>query len=295
MSLDDFNDEAFIRELDNIFDFFNSPLIEMNHTAQKCKKLADEIKSTIPNLDKENIYRQFLEIQDSIKEEFSKKGDYQSKIADKLIGDFEKSKKEHRVDSENAFSTSGSYERTQQSISNYENVNRLEGAILREPKEPQPYEKEKEIRFVGISYVYASLVGGIFRFTLQEVYRWTRISNGEKINPDAITDMDVEQIRNYYKAKDDLLYFEGYEPIIRHAVAHSNFKYDKTTEKITYVNEKRVKQEDGSNPLKEFKLECDFIDVHERYEKIKSLYHLTIILKTIWRIETILAHITKRH
>ena len=85
--------------------------------------------------------------------------------------------------------------------------------------------------------------------------------------------MDVEQILDYYKTKEDLLYFEGYDSIIRNAVAHSNFKYDKTTKKMTYVNEKRVKQEDGSNPLKRSVSEYDFNDVYERYEKIKSLYH----------------------
>jgi len=295
MSVDAFPDETFIQWLDETVMFFNSPLIDMKQTASESEKLVSEIKSTLPNLDKNKILQQFKIIQDTIYVEFSKKGNYESKIAKKLITQFRKAKRNYPQEAENAFSTSGSYERINQRKNNYANVNTLEVSILREPKKLESDEKEKELKFVGLSYVYASMVGGIFRFTLQDVYRWEKVSNGENVDPEIVTDMDVEQIQNYYKTKNDLLYFEGYDPIVRHAVAHSNFEYDKAVKKITYVNEKRVLQSDGTNPLRRFVSTYSFEDLHEMYNKIKSLYHLNIILNRMLLIETALAQLTQRH
>jgi hypothetical protein len=295
MSIDAFSDEIFINWLEESTEFFNSPLIDMQQTGNECEKLVNEIKTTISNLDKNKIFQQFQTIQDTIEVEFSKKGSYEKKIIGKLLKQFQNAKKNHAVEAENAFSTSGSYERVNQRKNNYQNVNTFEIGLLREPKNLLSEDKEKEIKFVGLSYVYASMIGGIFRFTLQDVYRWEKVSEGQSVNPSVVTDMDVEQIQNYYKTKKDLSYFDGYDSIVRHAVAHSNFEYDKTTQKMTYINEKRVREPDGSNPLKRFVSTYSFDDLHEMYNKVKSLYHLNMILNRLLLIETALAMITNRH
>ncbi len=290
MSLDDFDDFVFFEWLGNSSKFFNSESIDMKSTALIVDNMISVIRSTLPHIDNNQLKLLHSNLQNTIEQEFSKKGLYENKILVRLLNDMRKSITNHRQETENSFQTSTRYERQNQRMHSAHNVKTLQYLILRNP----PVDTEQ--RFIGLSYAYANLVNGIFRFTIQDCYTWAKISNGDAVDPDTIAEMDVSDIYNYYNQKHDLLYFEGYDSIVRNAVAHSNFEYDPSTQKISYVNEGQLKPiATGITPTNRQTVEYSFQELIEKYEQLEVIYNAIMIINQILMIGTCLAKLTERH
>jgi len=290
LSLDDFDDEVFLKWLDNCTAFFRSNRIEMEATATVVDDMIILIKKTISSIDKEKLSQLFTTLQDTIEVEFSKKGEYENKIIVKLHNQLRISMKDHLTNMLNAFETSKRYERNSQRRISSHNLETLRYLVIREPQ------VDLEKTFIGMSYAYANLISGIFRFTLQDCYTWEKVSEGRVVDPDIIADMDVPDFQNYYKQKNDLLYFEGYDPIVRNSVAHSNFEYDPQSQEITYVNE----SEQGTSPVglettNRKTVTYSFEQMLENYHKIEKIYELIMITNQILMVNTCISKLVERH
>ncbi len=290
MSLDDFDDEVFLKWLDNCAAFFRSNRIKMEATATVVDDMISLIKKTISSIDKEKLSQLFTTLQDTIEVEFSKKGEYENKIIVKLHNQLRISMKDHLTNMLNAFETSKRYERNSQRRISSHNLETLRYLVIREPQ------VDLEKTFIGMSYAYANLISGIFRFTLQDCYTWEKVSEGRVVDPDIIADMDVPDFQNYYKQKNDLLYFEGYDPIVRNSVAHSNFEYDPQSQEITYVNE----GEQGTSPVglettNRKTVTYSFEQMLENYHKIEKIYELIMITNQILMVNTCISKLVERH
>lgn len=290
MSLDDLEDKVFLQWLENSTTFFRSPRIEMDATAKVVDEMIILIKGTISSIDGVKLNQLFITLQDTIEIEFSKKGEYENKIITKLHDQLRISMKNHVTNMRNAFETSKRLERnSQRRISNH-NLETLKHLVIREPQ------VNLEKTFIGMSYAYANLISGIFRFVLQDCYTWEKVSEGEIVDTDIIANMDVPDFYNYYKQKNDLLYFEGYDTIIRNSVAHSNFEYDSQSEEMTYVNESK----EGTSPAglttsNRKTVTYSFEQMLENYEKIEKIYELIMITNQILMVNDCISKLVERH
>lgn len=290
LSLDDFNDKLFFEWLDNCTAFFRSNRIEMEATATVVDDMIILIKKTISSINREKLSQLFTTLQDTIEVEFSKKGTYENKIIAKLHDMLRISMRNHLTNMLNAFETSKRYERNSQRRISSHNLETLKYLVIREPQ------VDLEKTFIGISYAYASLISGIFRFTLQDCYTWEKVSTGKIVDTDIVANMDVPDFYNYYKQKNDLLYFEGYDPIVRNSVAHSNFEYDPQSQEMTYVNE----SEQGTSPAglttsDRKTVTYSFEQMLENYHKIEKIYELIMITNQILMVNTCISELVKRH
>ena len=290
MTLDDFDDGVFLKWLEDCAAFFRSNRIEMKATANVVDNIIILIKKTISSIDREKLSKLFTTLQDTIEVEFSKKGEYENKIIARLHNQLRISMKNHLTNMLNAFETSKRYERnSQRRISNH-NLETLKYLVIREPQ------VDIEKTFIGMSYAYANLISGIFRFVLQDCYTWEKVSVGEIVDPEVIVDMDVPDFYNYYKQKNDLLYFEGYDPIVRNSVAHSNFEYDSQSQEMTYVNE----SEQGTSPVglttsNRKTVTYGFEQILENFHKIEKIYELIMITNQILMVNTCILKLVERH
>jgi len=276
MSLDDFGDDVFIEWLKDCAKLFRSQRLEMEATAIVVDKIIALIRNPISKIDQAGLQKLFTEYQNTMEVEFSKKGDYEKKIVIKLLDQSRKALTDYLPNTQNAFETSKRYERVKQRTNSNHNVETLRYLVLREPK------VDLEKRFIGLSYAYANLVNGVFRFSIQDCYTWGKISNGETVDPDVIADMEVGDIRNYYNQKNDLLYFEGYDSIVRNGVAHSNFEFDSKTQEITYVAEGgRVTSPTGAPSTNRQTVTYSFEQMVENYQKLEKIYELVLITNQV--------------
>lgn len=290
MSLDDFKDETFFEWLETCARFFRANRIEMEATATVVDNIINLVKTTIASIDRVNLRQLYTTFQDTIEVEFSKKGQYENKILVKLQDQYRNAIKNYSTNTQNAFETSKRYERHNQRRLSSHNVETLRYLVTREPK------VELEQRFIGLSYAYASFINGVFRFTIQDCYTWEKVSNGENVDPDVIADMEVADIHNYYKQKNDLLYFEGFDSVVRNAVAHSNFEFDSKTGEITYVAEgRRVTSPTGTPSTNRQTVTYSFDQMVENYQKLEKIYELIMITNQVLMVNTCLAKLTERH
>lgn len=288
MSLDDFKDEVFFEWLDNSVKFYNAQRIEMKATSKSVEEIITTLKQT--TLDANKLKQQFTNFQDTIDVEFSKKGDYEKRIVNKLQNQVRNCLKNHLDKVEDAFQTSSRYERQKQRMHSSHNVETLRFLVTREP----PVNLEQ--RFIGLSYAYANLVNGVFRFSIQDCYTWQKISECSTINPDTVSEMEVNDVKNYFKQKNDLLYFEGYDAVVRNAVAHSNFEFDPSTEKITYINERKERDANtGAWSKQRYTSTYSFEEMVENYTKLDRIYELIMCFNQMLMVSTCCSIISKRH
>ncbi len=297
MSIDQFDDDVFLKWLDQSVEFFKTSRIDLKATALEVTNIINVIKTTKPHIDKNKLQSFFSTLQDTIDVEFSKKGSYEEKILKKLQGQVRRSLKKHLLAMQKAFETSERYERVNQRMYNSHNVEILKHVVTRDPKIPvESDELEKEQQFVGLSYAYASLVNGVFRFTLQDCITWEKVSNGETADPKEIANMEIYSIYEYYKKKNDLLYFEGFNPIVRNAVAHSNFQYDSSTQIMSYVDETMKKDpKTGTEFASRRTASYDYAQMVENYHKIEKIYELIIVFNRLLLISTSCTKLCERH
>lgn len=290
MSIDDFGDEVFLEWLQDCAKLFRSQRLEMEATAVVVDEILELINRTMSKIDQDGLKKLFTKYQNTMEIEFSNKGDYEKKIVIKLLDQSRKALTNYLTNTQNAFETSKRYERVKQRMNSNHNVETLRYLVIRDPQ------VDLEKRFIGLSYAYANFVNGVFRFSIQDCYTWEKISNGDNVDPDDIADMEVADIHNYYNQKSDLLYFEGFDSVVRNAVAHSNFEFDPITGEITYVAEgRREISPTGTLTTNRQTVTYSFEQMVENYQKLEKIYELVLITNQVPKVSTCLAKLTERH
>jgi len=297
MSLDQFSDDDFLKWLEETVKFFRTSRLDMKGTALVVSNIIIAIKMTKPHIDNSQIQILFSSFQDNIDVEFSKKGAYEKKILKKLQGQVGICLGRYVQEMQNAFETSERYERVGQRMHSSHNVEILKHVVNREPKTPvESDELAQEQLFVGLSYAYASLVNGVFRFTLQDCITWEKVSNGETAEPREIANMEIHSIYEYFKQKNDLLYFEGFIPVVRNAVAHSNFQYDSSAQTMNYVDETIKKDPNtGVESVRRRTANFDYDQMVENYHKIEKIYDLIMIFNKVLLVSTCCSKLCERN
>jgi hypothetical protein len=148
------------------------------------------------------------------------------------------------------------------------------------------YTNEYE-RLLGLSFAYATAVEGVYKASIQDCYVWEKLGTGEKIEPKKVPNMKISDILDYYKrVGSDISIFEGYDSIVRNAVAHSTIEYNEQKRKMLY------KDNYGQNERIQ---EYAFEELFAMYDKLKDVFELTLLKNQILRINDVCDTFVKRY
>ena len=275
-SVRDLSDEILLGWFDNSHKLFKKMNLKLSSAYPLTMK--EEIKKTLPSLDASKFERWFRDLQDTIDVEFSKKGKHQEDVIKFLQGKVRRTLKTNLAESQKVFERSIRYERAQQRMYSWANLNTLRKITVKGSDNDQE-------KLVGISYAYAGLITGIYRFSLQDCYAWQRLASIEKIDSDKLSNMEVLDIHNYFKTQNlSLVCFDGLDITVRNAVGHSNFKFDKDKQKMIYIDEK-------SGKISEY----TFIEMVENYQKLETVYLAILCMNQLMAVSTCLTVLIKRY
>lgn len=290
------NDEKIIEFLEKSLIHFKDSRFDLNSCAVIVKHIVNLIRTGIMSnrIDSNGLFKMIQALQESIGIEFSKKGPYEKKVFEKLQENFEKCLFDYSKETMEMFHIR--YESLEKRMNLYQNVEDLTRLVLREPKSPGKREEEKKRRLIGLSYAYASLINSVFRYSLQDCYAWERLSTGKKIAIKDIERKEVNDIYNHYKQVNDLLYFEGYDITIKNSVERSNFYYELTNEKITFVDEYyALSDQTGKSEIMNNSTIQSLEEIAEKYEKIETVYKLVILFNQILIINSMCKVLSDRY
>ncbi|MEM2140482.1 hypothetical protein [Nitrososphaera sp.] len=131
-------------------------------------------------------------------------------------------------------------------------------------------------RLLGLSYSYAATVEGVYKRSVQDCYVWERLGTGALKNNtfSAIHEMDIPKVVDYFdRCFIEKSIFEGYDDIVRNAIAHSTIYFDENTNKMTY-KDKRSQRE----------VSYDFDGLQEKYQKLWDVYQMVLVKNQLLRI-----------
>ena len=293
MSVADLPDEQFFEYLDHAKKIF--AVFDMKLCSIITEEIKDIIQKTIPHIDKQKLESKFHDLQDTLEVEFSKKGEYQKKVIKHIQGKYRVTLKTNLNEMQNTFEVSSRYEKTSQRMHSWHAIELLRKITVKGSKdEPE----EDHMRLIGISYAYLGLVNGVYRFSLQDCYAWERLANGEAVDPETLKNLEVNDVLDYFKTQNKpLLYFEGLDSTVRNAVGHSNFQYDKVTQKMIYTDEIPREMDTATGILTNQKHESkySFDEMFENYLKLESVYYAIILLNEILMISAAGFTLTNRY
>jgi len=274
VSLEDLEPEVFQGWLDTSMSFFNSNRISLPGTATAVETIKLYVELSKGNIDNAKLNSLYSRFNQALAKEFSAKGEYEKKLFKKLRNHVNIAIQNNLQETYDFFNSSVRLEVGQQRRNSSHMVETLKLLVLREPT------PKLEDEFIGLSYAYASQISGVFRYALQDCYAWEKLANKKTIDPYKVSNMEVEDLFDYYNKKSDLLYFEGYDSIVRNSVAHSNFQYDTESEKITYINETKKEEpsKTGISGGTKETVEYSYEQLRQMYAKISSIYSLVMIV-----------------
>jgi hypothetical protein len=138
-----------------------------------------------------------------------------------------------------------------------------------------PYEK-----ILGLSFSYAHIVEGVFKRSVQDCYLIHELSEMKAVNVDEVQHWGVSQLRQEYeKNGKELTIFDGWDDIVRNAVAHARIRYDEKLEEMTFVD--RTKKGTRSSTY-------GFEKLQQKYNELFDVYCLVLIRNQIWRVSDII-------
>lgn len=144
--------------------------------------------------------------------------------------------------------------------------------------------KSEEEKLIGLSYSYANMVEGTYKSSVQECYMWEKLSRRETIITACIIKKDVGNVLDFYtQVKEDRTIFEGYDSVVRNAVAHSTMFYDKPSKKMKYVDKKSAREKIYS-----------FEELVLLYQKVRSVYELVLIRNLVLDVYDVSTHILSK-
>ena len=179
-----------------------------------------QIKTEIPKINSTTLNEKRENLLNTIKEEFSQHGkhskDVFTQLLDSVLKALEKNPEESNI------------------LQNNTHIDER----YRRGRQYQIYKKLREESLIEISIAYSQLVSGVYASALRDCYAWKILSLGKSVDANRLKQQGIRDIHNYFKDNSfPLHYFNGWDPTVRNAVAHSNFYYDDTTRKMTYVND----------------------------------------------------------
>lgn len=291
MSLDEFGPDVFLGWLKTTKQFFDSNRINLPGSAIAIDTILLYFQINQGKLDSAKLQQLYANFKQAIRNEFPLKGKYEKKIFNKLEKDVTNSLQHYLQQTNDFFNSSVRLEIGQQRRHSSHMVETLKSLVLREPR---PNEEDE---FIGLSYAYASQISGVFRYALQDCYAWEKISKNKPIDPNKVSYMEVEDLFDYYNSQGDLLYFEGYDVIVRNSIAHSNFQFDSETMKMTYINETK-KEEIGATGIimgTKKTVEYSYEQVRQMYANISSIYSLIMIMNQILMVGTCIHYLELKY
>jgi len=145
--------------------------------------------------------------------------------------------------------------------------------------------KSNEEKAVGISQIYLSIVDGLYRGAIRDCYIWILISHGQSVNPTSFTKSDVRTIHAGFVTNNfDRKYFEGWNSVVRNAVAHSTFHYDAKRNKIVY-----------EDLIANSSTELTISEVSDLCDKLYEVFLLVLIRNQISRVNDVCDVLSKRY
>lgn len=282
MNIKDLDDEKILEILEKSTIHFKNSRIDLNSSSLIIKHLVNLIRAGIiaKHIEAENISKMMITLQENVDTELSKKESYEEKVWKRIKINFEKALSEHTKEVFEIFQNR--YETLEKRIDLYQNVEELTRLVLREPKSPGKREDEKKRRLIGLSYAYVSLINSIFKYSLQDCYIWDRITTDKKINENDIARKEISDILNHYKQVNDLLFFDGYDLIIKNSVENSNFIFNVQNEKISFFDEHyEFSKQTGKPELVKNESVVSLEEIAEKYEKIESIFRIIMMLNQI--------------
>lgn len=280
MSVSSFSDEILTCMLSNSEKLFLK--MELKLSSKIVGEMLQIIKNTIPHIDKNKLSSKFIELQDSIEVEFSKKSKHYENVIKQLQKSVRKTIKYNLSESHKTFETSSRYEKMDQRKNSWRIVELLRRITLKGST-------DDEEKLIGISFAYLGLINGIYRLSLQDCYAWHRLGEGDSVDPQSLKNMEVADIYDYFNTKKlPMHYFNGLDLIVRNAVGHSNFHYDKDKQRMIYVDQPK-------NSTKVKISEYNFLEMAENYTNLEVVYHAVLLLNQESLISTSCDVLTKRY
>lgn len=296
MNIITLSDDRIIEILEKSLVHFKDSRFELESSGLIVKHIINLIRTGIisNHIDLSNIFKMIQSLQESVDTEFSKKGEYEKNVLKKIQDNFKKCLTDYSSEVLDIFQLR--YESLEERVNVYQNIEDLTRLVLREPKSPGRLEEEKKRRLIGLSYAYSSLINGIFRDSLQDCYAWERIANGKKITINEIVRKEIGDIYNHYKQVNDLIYFQGYDSIIKNSVEQSNFTYEQPSGKIIFVDlHYSISKQTGKMDITKNSITQSLEEIAEKYERIETLYKITLILNQILMINSAIKILSNRY
>jgi hypothetical protein len=263
MSLSDVNDSSLFKWLTTSMNLLDK-LFKFKASALIIKEMKQQLENEIPNINENELNRKFTNLQDTLEVEFCKRGDYSKSIFLYLQKKVRKTMKTNLAEYQKTFGVSSHMDRSEQRHRMYKILEKLRTTTLRGAK-------DEEDKMIGISFAYLGLVNGVYRFALQDCYRYELLANGQTVDPEYITKLEIHNIYCYYSDNNlPLDYFDGWNSTVRNAVGHSNFFYDEMKQKMIYVDE-------PNEPAKKQVSEYDFDEMADNYRKLLEVYYAVLI------------------
>lgn len=280
MSISSIPDERLLEYLDTAQKLFSK--MDLKSSAILVREMKHIIETTKPKIDKNKLNKKFIDLQDTIDVEFSKKGTHHEKIIKQLQHALRTTLTKNLSNYQRVFQDNTKMEKVQQRSDSYRNTELLKSMVIKSAT-------TDEERLIGISYAYLGLVNGIYRLSLHDCYALQKLSQDESVDPEAVKNMEVADIKDYFTTKGlPMDYFDGLDTIVRNAVGHSNFHYDSTKERMTYIDE-------PNNPTKKRIMEYSFAEMVENYEKLESLYSAILIINQLINVSSTCKELSDRY
>ena len=244
--------------------------------------IQNQIKTETPKINYSELNKKFRDLQDTVEVEFSKRGLHSQNVLVQLQKAVRVTISKNLQESQKTFEVNSVMETWEKRRKSYLICEKLRQIVLRS----KPDEEE---RLIGISFAYLGLVNGVFRLALQDCYAWQRLSKGGSINSNWLKRQEIHDMHRYFKDNFlPLYYFYGWDSIVRNAVGHSNFYYDGTTQKMTYINE-------PNDPAKFSVSEYDFLQMVENVEQMLTVYHADLLMMQTLLVSSCCTEFAKRY
>lgn len=246
------------------------------------RNMKTQIESQIPRINRATLNQQFIDLQDTVEVEFNKRGIYSKNVLTQLQTAITTAIRENLEEVHKTFQINSVIEKWDQRRRAFRISDKFREIILRG-------HKDDEDRLIGISYAYLGFTNGVYRFSLQDCYAWERLAMGESVDPEQLSNIEINDVYEYYKRNDlPLFYFHGWDSTIRNAVGHANLSYDDITQKMTFINEIRDRSKKKVS-------EYEFIELVENYEKILDVYHAVLVMAQINVVSSVCFELARRY
>jgi hypothetical protein len=129
---------------------------------------------------------------------------------------------------------------------------------------------------LGLSFSYANIVDGVYKRSVQDCYVIDELSDMRTVDLNNVQHYGVGKILQEYNEKGkDTTIFEGWDDVVRNAVAHVRIEFDEASDKMTYIDKIATRTRASVYA---------FNELQEKYNKLFDVFSLVLIRNQMWRI-----------